>query len=226
VTNAIRKEETMKRTIFAAGLALAWLGSVAVAGPGRTWDFQGDAVGMAPAGFSFARTGQGGPGKWEIRLDPTAPAGDHVLAQVGEDGTDYHFPVAVADAPLLKDVRLDVKCKQVKGRADQACGLVVRYRDADNYYVARANSLEDDVRLYRVVQGRRQQLESWSGPVKGGVWHALSLEARGDRLRVLWEGKPIIEITDTTFGEAGKVGVWTKADSTTHFDALTVTSLP
>jgi hypothetical protein len=217
----------MKRAIFAAGLTLAWLGSVALAASaGRTWDFQGDAVGKAPAGFSFGHTGQGGPGRWEIRLDPTAPAGDHVLAQVEDDGTDDHFPVAVADAPLLKDVRLDVKCKQVKGRVDQACGLVVRYRDADNYYVARANSLEDNVRLYRVVQGRRQQLESWSGPVKGGVWHALSLEVRGTTLRVLWEGKPIIETTDTTFGEAGKVGVWTKADSVTSYDALTATPLP
>jgi hypothetical protein len=191
-----------------------------------TWDFQADPVGAPPAGFSFARTGQGGPGKWEIRLDPTAPAGDHVLAQVGDDGTDYHFPVAVADAPLLRDVRLGVRCKQLSGKVDQACGLVVRYRDADNYYVTRANSLEDNVRLYRVLKGSRQQIASWSGPVKGGAWHALSLEARGDKLRVYWEGKPIIDATDATFGEAGKVGVWTKADSVTYYDALTATPLP
>ena len=210
-------------------LASALLGAAAVAlasGGGKTWDFQADAAGAPPAGFSFARTGQGGPGRWEVKVDPTAPAGDHVLAQVEGDRTDYRFPVAVADAPLLKDVRLDVKCKQVAGKVDQACGLVVRYRDADNYYVARANALEDNVRLYRVVQGRRRQIADWSGAVGRGVWHVLSLEVRGEALRVLWEGKPVIETTDRTFGDAGKVGVWTKADSITYFDELRVTPLP
>jgi hypothetical protein len=214
----------MKRTILAAGLALG--GMAMATGAGTTWDFQADTVGAAPAGFSFARTGQGGPGKWEVRLDTTAPAGDHVLVQVGDDGTDYRFPVAVADVPLLKDVRLDVRCKPVSGKVDRACGLVVRYRDADNYYVTRANALEDNVRLYRVLKGSRQQLASWSGKVESGVWHALGLEARGDKLRVFWEGKPIIEATDSTFGEAGKVGVWTKADSVTSYDALSATPLP
>lgn len=217
----------MKRMIFAAGLSLAWLGGVALAvGASRTWDFQSDAVGAAPAGFSFGRTGQGGPGRWEVKLDPTAPAGDHVLAQLEPDGTDYHFPVAVADAPLLKDLRVDVKCKQVAGNVDQACGLVLRYRDADNYYVARANALEDNIRLYRVVKGNRQQLASWSGAVQPRTWHALAIEARGDKLRVIWEGRPVIEAADETFRDAGKAGLWTKADSVTYFDALSVTPLP
>lgn len=211
---------------LAAALALLGLGGVAAAAGGtRTWDFQGDAVGAAPAGFTFVRTGQGSPGRWEVRLDPSAPAGDHVLTQVEGDATDSRFPVAVADASALKDVRLEVRCKQLSGNVDQACGLVVRFRDADDYYVTRANALEDNVRLYRVVQGRREQLASWSGKVAPGVWHSLALEARGDKLRVLWEGKAVIEAADETFAEAGKVGVWTKADSVTSYDALTVTPL-
>jgi hypothetical protein len=214
----------MKRTILAAGLALVGLGRGALAADrGQTWDFQADVVGTAPSGFSTARTGQGGAGKLVVKLDPTAPAGDHVLAQEEEDPTDYHFPVAVADAPLLKDVRLDVRCKPVSGKVDRACGLVVRYLDADDYYVARANALEDNVRLYRVVKGRRQQIAGWNGKVSSGVWHALALEVRGDKLRVFWEGEVVIETTDETFKDAGKVGVWTKADSVTSFDALTVT---
>jgi hypothetical protein len=217
----------MTRPNLIAGLALATLTGAALAqGGARTWDFQADKVESEPAGFSFARTGQGSQGKWVVQVDPTSPAGDRVLAQVDPDGTDYHFPVAVADAPVLKDVRAEVRCKQVSGRVDQACGLVVRYRDADNYYIARANALEDNVRLYRVVGGRRQQLASFSGKVAAGVWHTLALEARGDKLKVFWEGKPILEETDRTFAEAGKVGVWTKADSVTRFDALTVTPLP
>jgi hypothetical protein len=217
----------MKRMILATGLALTGLGGAAPpAGGSKTWDFQEDSVGAAPTGFSFGRTGQGGPGRWEVRIDSTAPAGDRVVAQVEEDATDHHFPVAVADAPELADLRLDVRCKQVAGKVDQACGLVIRYRDPDNYYVARANALEDNVRLYRVVQGRRQQIGGWNGAVSHGAWHALALEARGDKLRVFWEGKPIIEATDRIIRGAGKVGVWTKADSVTYFDALTVTPLP
>ena len=97
----------------------------------RTWDFQGDKVDEAPAGFSSGKTGRGRPGKWVVRVDPSAPAGDHVLAQVDADATDYRFLVAVADAPVLKDLRLDVRCKQVSGKTDQACGLVFRYQDED-----------------------------------------------------------------------------------------------
>jgi hypothetical protein len=217
----------MSRTNLIAGPALATLAGIALAqGSGKTWDFQADKVEAAPAGFSFGRTGQGSQGKWVVKVDPSAPAGDHVLAQVDADGTDYRFPVAVADAPVPRDARVEVRCKQVSGRVDQACGLVVRYRDAGNYYVARANALEDNVRLYRVVGGRRQQLASFSAKVASGVWHTLALEARGDKLEVFWEGKPILEETDRTIAEAGKVGVWTKADSVTHFDALTVTPLP
>ncbi len=98
-----------------------------------------------------------------------------------------------------------------------------RFRDPDNYYVARANALEDNVNLYRVVNGSRRQIKGWNGKVSANTWHTLAIEARGDRLQVLWEGKPIIDATDDTFKDAGKVGVWTKADSVTYFDALTAT---
>jgi hypothetical protein len=146
-------------------------------------------VGASPAGFSFGRTGQGGVGKWVVRVDPTSPAGDHVLAQVEADSTDYRFPVAVADAPLLKDVRVVVRCKPVSGKVDRACGVVVRYRDAENYYVARANALEDNVNLYRVVRGRRQEIKGWSGAVSSNAWHSLGLEVRGSLLQSSGKGR-------------------------------------
>jgi hypothetical protein len=217
----------MTRRNLAAALALAALAGGALAqGGAARFDLTADRLDAPPAGFTFARTGGGAPGRWVVKLDPTSPAGDHVLAQVDGDPTDYRFPVAVAEAPVLKDLRAEVRCRPVAGRGDQACGLVVRYRDAGNYYVARANALEGNVNLYRVVGGRRQELAGWSGPVASGAWHALALEARGDRLTVSWEGKPVVQATDRTFGEAGRVGVWTKADSITHFAALTVTPLP
>lgn len=192
----------------------------------RSWSFQDDQADAPPAGFSFGRTGNGKPGKWVVRVDPTAPAGDHVLAQIDADGTDYRFPVAVADAPVLKDLRLEVRCKPVSGKTDQACGLVFRYQDENNYYVARANALEDNVCLYHVVKGRRRRIGGWNGKVPGGVWHTLAVEARGDKLKVIWEGKQVIDVADDTFRQVGKVGLWTKADSVTYFDALSVTPLP
>jgi hypothetical protein len=191
----------------------------------KRWDFESDPVGSPPAGFSFGRTGQGPEGKWLVVQDRTAPASDHVLAQLDQDDTDYRFPVAVAEAPVVHDLRLEVQCKPVSGKTDEACGLVFRFRDPGNYYVARANALEDNVNLYRVVNGQRQQIKGWSGKVAPNVWHALAIEARGDRLQVSWEGKTIIDVHDATFPDAGKVGVWTKADSVTYFDALTVTPL-
>jgi hypothetical protein len=191
----------------------------------KTWDFQKDKVGEAPAGFSFGRTGQGRPGKWVVVADPGASAGGRALAQVDTDETDYRFPVAVANEPLLKDVRLEVRCKPVSGKVDQACGLVFRYRDENNYYVTRANALEDNVRLYHVVNGRRRQFAGWNGKVAGQTWHTLAVEARGNRFRVEYDGKAIIDASDETFQEAGKVGVWTKADSVTHFDGLSAKPL-
>ena len=192
----------------------------------RTWTFQDDMLDAPPAGFSFGRTGGGRPGRWVVLVDASAPAGDRVLAQVDEDRTGYRFPVAVADAPILEDLRLEVRCKQVGGKTDQACGLVFRYQDQDNYYLARANALEDNVNLYRVVKGHRRQIMGWNGKVSGGVWHTLAVEVRGDQLKVIWEGKPIIDVADRAFRQAGKVGLWTKADSVTYFDALSVTPLP
>src|SRR6266545_3931211 len=120
------------------------------AGGKRTFSFDGDQTGAAPAEFSFGRTGSGKQGRWTIVADPTAPSGKNVLAQLDSDRTDYRFPLAVAAAPLLGDGRVAVKCKPLSGEVDQACGLVFRYLDAGNYYVTRANALEGNVRLYFV----------------------------------------------------------------------------
>ena len=213
------------RATHAIVLLLAAAGIASAQDAAKTWDFQADKVDEAPAGFSFGKTGHGRPGKWVVRTDPSSPAGDHVLAQVDADDTDYRFPVAVADAPVLKDLRLEVRCKQVSGKTDQACGLVFRYQDENNYYVTRANALEDNVRLYHVVKGNRRQFAGWNGKVASQTWHTLAVAARGDRFQVFFDGRPVIEAKDDTFKDAGKVGLWTKADSVTHFDALSVRPL-
>jgi len=184
------------------------------------WDFEDGQEDQAPAGFSLTRTGEGGLGQWIIKTAPDAPSGKHILVQVDADGTDFRFPMAVAEQPVLSDVRLSVRCRPESGHVDQACGLVVRYQDENNYYLARANALEQNVRFYKVVHGQRQQLASWSGPATSGSWHSLKVKAEGNRCVISWDGQQVMEVTDQTFRGAGKVGVWTKADSVTAFDDL------
>jgi hypothetical protein len=192
--------------------------------PGK-WTFDADRVDAAPTGFSFGRTGDGPPGRWVVKAATDAPSGSNVLAQTDTDATDMRFPVAVADGPSLRDVRLSVRCKPISGKVDQACGLVFRYKDENNYYVTRANVLEGNVRLYHVKDGRRKQFANWSGEVKGNAWHELRVDARGEHLEVYFNGAKIIDANDKTFPDAGKVGAWTKADSVTYFDDLSATSL-
>jgi hypothetical protein len=187
-----------------------------------TFNFDGDVAGQPPKGFEFGRTGQGAQGRWVVQSAPDAPSPPNVLAQVDADRTDYRFPVAFI-GPDIKDVELSVKCKQVSGKGDQACGLIFRVKDPDNYYVVRANALEDNVRLYHVVKGKRVQFAGWNGKVASGVWHQLAVTAVGDHFTASFDGKQVIDAHDKTFPGPGKVGVWTKADSVTFFDDLTVT---
>jgi hypothetical protein len=191
----------------------------------RARTFDDDAVGAPPPGFSFGRTGGGAVGRWVVRAEAGAPSGPNVLAQLDTDDTDLRFPVAVMNEPSLRDVRVSVRCRTVSGRVDQACGLVARYRDENNYYLTRANALEDNIRLYTVQGGQRHQLASWSGRVTPTAWHEYRLEARGDHLEVSWDGQRVLDLHDATFGEAGRAGVWTKADSVTYFDDLRAEAL-
>src|SRR6266550_2149940 len=150
----------------------------------RTWTFDQNPTGKPPTGFSFGRTGVGRAGRWEVLADPAAPSSPNVLAQLDADPTDDRFPVAAADAPELRDLRLTVRCKPVSGEVDQAVGLVFRYRDENDYYLTRANALESNVRLYFVKDGRRQQIATWNGTVASGAWHDYRIEARGDHFEV------------------------------------------
>jgi hypothetical protein len=186
------------------------------------WDFEQDSTNASPAGFTFAKTGSGRAGRWIVQAQKRVPSGSHVLAQVDTDSTNYRFPVAVANDPVVRDLRLSVRCKPVTGKVDQACGLAFRYRDDNNYYVVRANALENNVRLYFVKNGNRQQFADWNGRVSSGQWHDLRVDAMGNRFEVFWDGQNIITARDSTFTEAGKIGLWTKADSLTYFDDLIV----
>ena len=188
----------------------------------RKWDFESGAVDQPPPGFSFGRTGGGRPGRWLIKAEKDAPSGAHVLTQLDSDSTSYRFPIAVAEELSLRNFRLAVRCKPMSGKVDQACGVVFRYRDENNYYVVRANALENNVRLYYVRNGDRRQFADWNGSVSSRMWHELSVNANGDLFEIFWDGKKVVEARDKTFSEPGKIGLWTKADSVTYFDDLVV----
>ena len=141
------------------------------------------------------------------------------------DRTDYRFPLAVYQPISAKDVEVTVRFKPVAGKVDQAGGIAVRLTTPDDYYVVRANALEDNVRFYRVVKGNRQQIAGANTKVASGEWHTLSLKAQGDRFTVSFDGKQLYTTEDKTFGNPGKVALWTKADSVTHFDRIAITPL-
>jgi len=182
-------------------------------------------TGSPPTGFTFARTGRGGEGKWNVVEDPTALIG-RAIEQSSTDRTDYRFPLAIQDSLSAANLNVELRFKAVGGEIDQAGGIAVRLEDADNYYVARANALEDNVRFYRVVNGRREQLAGADLRVTANEWHTLGLRAEGERFSVSYDGKALFSLTDKTFTQAGGVALWTKADSVTRFDHLKITTLP
>ena len=199
--------------------------ALGIAKSANVWNFDHETVGSPPAGFSFGRTGSGRPGRWIMRAAPDAPSGTNVLAQEDPDDTDNRFPLAVEDTLRFGDASVSVRCKPVSGRVDQACGIVWRYRDENNYYLARANALENNVNFYYVQDGRRGEVEGSRSTVSTGAWHHLRADMRSDHIEVYFDGTKVIDAHDSRYTKPGRVGLWTKADSRTLFDDLTASPL-
>jgi hypothetical protein len=180
-------------------------------GTAISYNFDSETPGAMPAKFHAARTGQGSEGKWAVMADPTAPSKPNVVAQTSTDKTDYRFPLLISDKGSFKDLELSVKFRAVGGGVDRAAGLVFRLQDADNYYIVRANALEDNDRLYRVIKGSRRQFAGANFKVTSGEWHELKVECVGNKIICYYDGEKKIEATDDTFRDAGKIGLWTKA---------------
>jgi Domain of Unknown Function (DUF1080) len=197
-----------------------------------TVDFEKAEVGKTPQGFTAALTGGGGEVSWVVANDPSSPAGAKVLAQTSRDKTNKRYPVCVYDGLTAKDVDVSVQFRAISGEVDQAAGIVWRYRDKDNYYVVRANALENNVVLYKTENGVRTDLKLKGKDSGYGVkaevvkdkWNTLKVSAVGNSFVVSLNNKPLFEVVDDTFPQAGKAGLWTKADSVTHFDNLKIES--
>jgi hypothetical protein len=216
--------------LIAAVLAVAVVAAVMLFGPaeglaqatGTIVALQQMKAGAAPTEFDFAHTGQGGPGRWTVVDD----AGDRAIEQTSTDTTDYRFPLAIYGPLSAKNVAVAVRFKAVAGKVDQAGGIAVRLSDSNNYYVVRANALEDNVRFYRMVKGRREQIAGVDTKVTANEWHTLGLRADGERFTITFDGKTLYTATDKTISAAGKVALWTKADSVTRFDQIEVRTMP
>lgn len=178
-----------------------------------TVNFDHAKTGDAPAGWTCTKTGTGTP-QWTVVADDTAPSKSNVLKQSGE----ATFPVALKDDTSLKDGFVEVKFKLISGKVDQAGGVIWRAKDADNYYIARANALENNVTIYHTIKGKRVSFKNVNMPVTSGVWHTLRVNFLGNKFTVMFDDRKVIESSDDSFADAGKVGVWTKADSVTLFD--------
>ena len=192
--------------------------------------FDRAAEGSLPSGWTVAMTHAGGPPKWEIVRDDSSPHPPLVLGQVSRDPTAGRFPLAIWERASLRNGEVSVAFKAVDGSIDRAAGVVWRYRDQNNYYIARANALENNVVLYKVENGTRLSIAPKGLPsraygvkheVPSGRWNTLRVVFRDNVFTVFFNGERLFDIEDQTFNEAGKVGLWTKADSLTYFADFT-----
>jgi hypothetical protein len=217
----------MRKLVLLGMFAATQLLGAVMASPlsAETASFDADAVGGPPRGWLLTMTGKGTP-KWTVERDE----GGAVLKQSGR----ATYPLALKEGTSIREGFVEVKFKPISGSEDRAGGIVWRAKDANNYYVVRANALEDNVVLYKTVNGVRSSLnligQKGGYGVKTAVpanqWHTLRVEFAGARFNVVFNGKPLFAVEDATFPEAGMLGLWTKADSVTVFDGFTYGERP
>jgi hypothetical protein len=208
-----------RRTVIAATLMLLEVNDMS----NHAISFENSHTGAAPEGWTATLTGSGNP-KWTVESDETAPSKAKVVKQSGR----ATYPLLLKNDTSIKDGFIEIKFKAVAGSEDRAAGVVWRAKDPNNYYVARANALEDNFVLYKTVGGVRSALDivgrkggyGVSVPVPANTWHSLRIDFNGTRFTASFNGKQMFEVVDSTFTDAGKVGLWTKADSVTLFDEV------
>ena len=190
--------------------------ALAISARAEIINFDDAKSGEAPPGWTATQTGKG-MARWTVEKDDTAPSKPNVLKQSGE----ATYPVCLKNDTSVKNGFVEVKFKSITGKEDQAGGVIWRCKDADNYYVARANALEDNVTIYHTINSKRTEKKRAKMKIASNQWHTLRVDFQGNHFKVTFDGQPALEWEDETFTEAGKVGVWTKADSVTLFDDFT-----
>ena len=189
----------------------------------HVWSFDKNAVGSVPKGWKVAETaGQGTPATWRVVADTTAPSPPNAMAITANKNYGHTFNLLIAKDTSYKDLEIEVMVKAGTGEDDQGGGPIWRAQDADNYYIARWNPLEDNFSVYFVKKGNRKRLANAKVKADPNAWHEIEIEHEGNEIKAKFDGKKLIEVKDATFPEAGMVGLWTKADAATAFDDFKV----
>jgi hypothetical protein len=189
--------------------------------PVRAWNFDGDSAGQPPAKFTMGTFVDGRPaGDWKVIESPQAVSPPKVLAQLRNKGAEHNYNLVLIEETNSSNLDLSVSFLPISGKADMGGGLVWRAADDRNYYLTRANPLEQNIRIYRVVKGIRHMLENVNQTIDIKRWHTLRVTTRGCQIKVFYDEKPVFDLCDETF-TTGRVGLWTKSDAVTYFDDLT-----
>jgi hypothetical protein len=212
----------------------AWLAAATLLGaPRQVITFDSGPFGGVPAGWTLVATQRQPEARWEIRKDQSAPTPPYILAQVSASPDANRFPLAILDSLSMRDGDVSVRIKPVAGQTEQAAGLVFRYRDPRNFYLARFNALTNDVGVFKVVNGSYSALAPRGAPagargvhrvIPRHAWSIFKVSAKGARFAVYINHRRVLETDDGTFNTAGKVGLWTRADSVVYFDDFRASS--
>jgi hypothetical protein len=187
--------------------------------------FEGEVVGLPPSDFDYWGTGAAGPGRWAVVRDSEAPAG-YALEQFGAAAIKSRFPLAIYKPYSGDNVDVQIRFRTIAGKIERAGGVALRLTTPDDYYVARASALEDNVRFYRVVRGKQELLAGANLRVAPDEWHTLGVRAQGDRFAVSFDGDQLLAVSDATLRVAGKIALWTQGDSVTRFEHIEISGLP
>lgn len=189
----------------------------------KAWNFDKDTVGQVPPGWIPAETAAAGhAGQWRVVADKSATSAPNAVALTETHNTGSTFNLLLADGLEYKDLTITMKVKAGTGQEDQGGGPAWRVRDTDNYYIARWNPLENNLRLYVVVKGKRKMLATTNAKADPSAWHELKVQVEGDRIQASLDGQHFVETQDASISAGGTVGLWTKADAATAFDDVKV----
>jgi hypothetical protein len=208
---------------FIASFQLA-IGAVAAqaetAAHAPAWNFDREQPGTLPSEFSIGTLFDGrAAGEWQVLATERAKSPPHVLAQLMAKGAEHAYKITLIRGIVTSDLNLQVSFLPIQGRADMGGGLIWRAVDDRNYYLARANPLEQNIRVYRVEKGIRHLLENFNQTIDVRQWHTLRVTHQGCRVNIFYDGKQVFDLCEETF-HAGMIGLWTKSDAVTYFDDL------
>lgn len=212
--------------LYGCALALLLSTTPAIAADVQLWNFDRDQPGKLPSGFHIGTLFDGRPaGDWEVTVSDKAASSPHVLAQLQGKGAEHAYKLLLVQGTESENLDLSVKLLPIDGKADMGGGLIWRATDDRNYYLARANPLEQNIRIYRVVNGVRHMIQNFDHVINVREWHRLRVHMEGCNIQVSFDERPVFRLCDKTF-DHGRIGLWTKSDAVTHFDDLLLEVMP